>query len=104
MGEISAGRPERQSIRIQPLHSGPYRHSFTGICRDSRIFEQMEAFSGNKPGPGGLVAFKDSRWVVLYHQPRFVDQPRDVQVFWCYAVRSGADRDVRNRDQPQAGE
>jgi oleate hydratase len=49
----------------------------------------MEAFSGNKPGTGGLVTFKDSHWlmsIVLPHQPHFADQPADVQVFWGYAL------------------
>jgi oleate hydratase len=49
----------------------------------------MEAFSGNQPGTGGLVTFKDSRWlmsIVLPHQPHFADQPADVQVFWSYAL------------------
>jgi oleate hydratase len=41
------------------------------------------------PGTGGLVTFKDSRWmmsVVLPHQPHFLNQPADVQVFWGYAL------------------
>jgi len=46
-------------------------------------------FSGNAGGTGGLVTFNDSNWlmsIVLYHQPHFVGQPKDVQVFWCYAL------------------
>jgi myosin-crossreactive antigen len=49
----------------------------------------MEAFSGNEAGTGGLVTFKDSSWlmsIVLYHQPHFVDQPKDIQVLWGYAL------------------
>jgi len=41
----------------------------------------MEAFSGNKPGTGGLVTFKDSSWfmsIVLPHQPHFVIQTASV--------------------------
>jgi len=63
--------------------------SFTVTCRDPRFFDGMEAFSGNVAGTGGLVTFKDSRWlmsVVLYHQPHFPDQPAGVQVFWGYAL------------------
>ena len=51
--------------------------------------KKMEAFSGNQPGTGGFVTFKDSRWlmsIVLPHQPHFADQPADVQVFWGYAL------------------
>jgi oleate hydratase len=49
----------------------------------------MEAFSGNKAGTGGLVTFKDSRWlmsVVLAHQPHFADQQAGTYVFWGYAL------------------
>ncbi|MFN2255219.1 MAG: oleate hydratase [Candidatus Promineifilaceae bacterium] len=63
--------------------------SFTVTLRDAAFFNRMEAFSGNAPGTGGIVTFKDSNWlisVVLYHQPHFVEQPDDVQVFWGYAL------------------
>jgi oleate hydratase len=49
----------------------------------------MERLTGNVAGTGGLVTFKDSNWlmsIVLYHQPHFVDQPNDLQVFWGYAL------------------
>jgi oleate hydratase len=63
--------------------------SFTVTLKDSAFFDQMEAFTGNKAGTGGLVTFKDSRWlmsVVLAYQPYFANQPPDVQVFWGYAL------------------
>jgi oleate hydratase len=63
--------------------------SFTVTLRDTAFFDRMEAFSGNKAGTGGLVTFKDSRWlmsVVLAHQPHFLGQPADAQVFWGYAL------------------
>ncbi len=66
-----------------------YWACFTVTCHDQRFFDQMEAFTGNAAGTGGLVTFKDSNWlmsIVLYHQPHFVDQPNDVQVFWGYAL------------------
>ncbi len=66
-----------------------YWESFTVTCRDQTFFEQMEAFSGNTAGTGGLVTFKDSNWlmsIVLYHQPHFIGQPTDAQVFWGYAL------------------
>ncbi len=49
----------------------------------------MIEFSGNQPGTGGLVTFKDSNWlmsIVLAYQPHFINQPADVQVFWGYAL------------------
>ena len=63
--------------------------SFTVTLKDSAFFDQMERFSGNRAGSGGLVTFKDSRWlmsVVLAHQPHFGGQPESVQVFWGYAL------------------
>ena len=53
------------------------------------FLRQDGAFSGNRAGTGGLVTFKDSRWlmsIVLAHQPHFAGQPDDVQVFWGYAL------------------
>jgi oleate hydratase len=63
--------------------------SFTVTLKDCAFFDKMETFSGNVAGTGGLVTFKDSRWlmsVVLAHQPHFFGQPSDVQVFWGYAL------------------
>jgi oleate hydratase len=63
--------------------------SFTVTLSDTTFFDQMEAFSGNQAGTGGLVTFKDSNWllsIVLPHQPHFINQPADVQVFWGYAL------------------
>jgi oleate hydratase len=66
-----------------------YWASFTVTLDDPSFFNQMEAFSGNKAGTGGLVTFKDSAWlmsVVLAHQPHFANQPAGVFVFWGYAL------------------
>jgi len=63
--------------------------SFTVTLKDPDFFEQMTRFSSNEPGTGGLVTFKDSRWlmsIVLAHQPHFANQPADIQVFWGYAL------------------
>lgn len=63
--------------------------SFTVTLRDPAFFEQMQRFSGNEAGTGGLVTFKDSNWllsIVLAHQPHFANQPADVQVFWGYGL------------------
>ncbi len=63
--------------------------SFTVTLKDPAFFNKMETFSGNAAGTGGLVTFKDSRWlmsVVLAHQPHFAGQPDNIQVFWGYAL------------------
>jgi oleate hydratase len=87
---IAKGRPEfGNPSAFNASIPESYWLSFTVTCRDLRFFDQMEAFSGNKAGTGGLVTFKDSNWlmsVVLYHQPHFIGQPKDVQVFWGYAL------------------
>jgi oleate hydratase len=63
--------------------------SFTVTLKTPEFFTQMIQFSGNEPGTGGLVTFKDSNWlmsIVLACQPHFPSQPADVQVFWGYAL------------------
>jgi oleate hydratase len=63
--------------------------SFTVTLKNPDFFEGMIQFSGNEPGTGGLVTFKDSNWlmsIVLAHQPHFANQPAEVQVFWGYAL------------------
>ena len=63
--------------------------SFTVTLKDPAFFKQMRQFTGNEPGIGGLVTFKDSNWlmsIVLAFQPHFANQPADVQVFWGYSL------------------
>ncbi|HEY9622451.1 MAG TPA: oleate hydratase [Crinalium sp.] len=63
--------------------------SFTVTLKNSAFFDQITAFSGNQPGTGGLITFKDSNWLlstVLAYQPHFINQPADIQVFWGYAL------------------
>lgn len=63
--------------------------SFTVTLGDPAFFDQMEDFTGNRAGTGGLVTLRDSAWlisIVLHHQPHFRDQPADIQVFWGYAL------------------
>ena len=88
--KIAKGRPEfGNPSAFNASIPESYWLSFTVTCRDPRFFDRMEAFSGNKAGTGGLVTFKDSNSlmsVVLYHQPHFAGQPKNVQVFWGYAL------------------
>jgi oleate hydratase len=63
--------------------------SFTVTLKDPRFFRLMHDFTGNAAGTGGLVTFKDSNWlmsIALPHQPHFSAQPKEVQVFWGYAL------------------
>jgi oleate hydratase len=63
--------------------------SFTLTLKNPAFFDDMTRFSGNQPGTGGLVTFKDSNWlmsIVLAHQPHFPNQPAGVQVLWGYSL------------------
>nr|WP_298145072.1 oleate hydratase [uncultured Pseudomonas sp.] len=88
--KLAAGRPEfGNPAAFNSSIAESYWASFTVTLKDSAFFDKMERFTGNRAGTGGLVTFKDSRWmlsVVLAHQPHFADQPEGVQVFWGYAL------------------
>jgi len=88
--KIAAGRPEfGNPAAFNSSIPESWWESFTVTCKDGAFFDRMEKFSGNRAGTGGLVTFKDSRWllsVVLAHQPHFAGQPEGVQVFWGYAL------------------
>lgn len=74
--------------------------SFTVTTKDPTFFKLMEEFSGSEAGKGGLITFKDSRWlltIVLNHQPHFRDQPEDTFVWWGYALFPGRDGDFAGK-------
>ena len=64
--------------------------SFTvTINNDTSFFDQEIGWSGNEPGTGALVTFKDSNWlmsIVVAKQPHFLNQPPTTQVFWGYGL------------------
>lgn len=63
--------------------------SFTVTFRDPTFLRLEQEFSGNAPGTGGLVTFKDSNWlmsVVVAYQPHFINQPENVYICWGYAL------------------
>lgn len=63
--------------------------SFTTTLRDPTFFRLVGDLTGNVPGEGGLITFPESSWlasIVLAHQPHFIGQPHDVQVFWGYGL------------------
>lgn len=83
--------------------------SFTVTLRTPEFLDKLTEWSGNQPGTGGafvfqclgtrradgasgiaaLVTFKDSNWllsIVVPHQPHFLGQPENVQVFWGYSL------------------
>lgn len=63
--------------------------SFTVTCRGSKMLKVIENFTGNIPGSGALMTFKDSGWKmssVVAAQPHFPNQPMDVTIFWGYGL------------------
>jgi oleate hydratase len=63
--------------------------SFTTTLRSSTFFDRIRDITGNAPGEGGLITFPESSWlasIVLPHQPHFIGQPSDVNVFWGYGL------------------
>jgi magnesium-transporting ATPase (P-type) len=72
--------------------------SFTVTLKNPAFFEKMTQFSGNTAGTGGLVTFKDSKWlmsIVLPHQPHFRNQPPAVQVLPSGLTSDQARRELR---------
>lgn len=88
--KLAAGRPEfGNPAAFNSSISQSFWESFTVTLKDPTFFNQMEQFSGNEAGTGGLVTFKDANWlmsIVLACQPHFSNQPAGVQVFWGYAL------------------
>ena len=63
--------------------------SFTVTCKGNKLLKLIEQFSGNIPGSGGLMTFKDSSWlmsIVVPAQPHFKNQSMDTTVFWGYGL------------------
>ncbi len=88
--KLAATRPEfgNPGAFIGPIAQTSWE-SFTVTMRNPAFLRMMQAFSGNEAGTGGLVTFRDSRWlmsIVIPHQPYFAGQPEDTQVFWGYAL------------------
>ncbi|MEG1004001.1 MAG: oleate hydratase [Clostridium sp.] len=63
--------------------------SFTVTCKGDKMLKLIEQFSGNIPGSGALMTFKDSSWlmsIVVAAQPHFTNQPMDTTIFWGYGL------------------
>ena len=63
--------------------------SFTVTMKGNRLLKMIERFSGNVPGSGALMTFKESNWrmsIVVAAQPHFINQPLDQTIFWGYGL------------------
>ena len=80
----------------EPFFTKPHETnwlSFTVTCRGDEILKTIENFTGNVPGSGALMTFKDSSWLmssVVAAQPHFVNQPMDTTIFWGYGLYTDA--------------
>ncbi len=88
--KIAAGRPEfgRPSTFADHIEESKWV-LFTTTLHDPTFFRLIRDFTGNVPGEGGLITLADSNWlasIVLPHQPHFIGQPKDVDVFWGYGL------------------
>jgi oleate hydratase len=88
--KLAEGRPQfGNPAAFNSSIAESWWESFTVTLKNPSFFDKMTQFSGNQPGTGGLVTFKDSNWlmsIVLAYQPHFPNQPAGVQVFWGYAL------------------
>ncbi len=83
--KIGLGNPE--PFYINPEQSN--WESFTVTCKGNKLLKLIEKFSGNIPGSGALMTFKDSSWLmstVIAAQPHFKNQPIDTTIFWGYGL------------------
>jgi oleate hydratase len=88
--DLAHGRPQFGNPHVfKSCIAQSVWESFTITLRTPSFFDRMTKFTGNQPGTGGLVTFKDSNWlmsIVLAHQPHFRNQPADVLVCWGYGL------------------
>jgi oleate hydratase len=63
--------------------------SFTLTMRSPVLLHRIEELSGNLPGTGALMTFKDSPWLmslVVPHGPHFEGQSEDTYTAWGYGL------------------
>lgn len=83
--KIGLGNPE-------PFFTHPDEtnwESFTITCKGNKLLKLIQKFTGNTPGSGGIMTFKDSNWlisIIVPFQPYFKNQPADITVFWGYGL------------------
>ncbi len=75
--------------------------SFTVTLKDDDIvFPHIYEWTGDKPGMGGLVTIKDSKWFMSFvvpKHPHFIGQPDNVKVLWAYALNLDVPGDYVNK-------
>ena len=83
--EAGFGRPSAFSGNVDESKW----ESFTVTMRSPLLVDRIAAFSGNRPGTGGLMTFKDTGWlmsIVVPHQPHYAAQPEGTSTLWGYGL------------------
>lgn len=88
--KMAKGRPELGNPHVfdDRVEESMWQ-SITVTLKDPTMFKKIIEFTGNEPGTGAHMTFKDSSWLfslVLHNQPHFLNQPDNIQVFWGYAL------------------
>ncbi|SFC87282.1 oleate hydratase [Flexibacter flexilis DSM 6793] len=89
--KIADKKPNRLGNPL-PFFSKPDEtkwYSFTATFWGDKMLQLLEEYSGNKPGSGALMTFKDSSWrmsIVVAAQPHFKAQGSNTTVFWGYGL------------------
>ncbi|MFD4375140.1 oleate hydratase [Streptomyces sp. NPDC059202] len=63
--------------------------SFTLTMTGRTLLDRIQAYTGNVPGEGALMTWKDSSWllsVVVPAQPHFRDQQENTYTLWGYSL------------------
>ncbi len=63
--------------------------SFTLTMTGRTLLDRIQAYTGNVPGEGALMTWKDSRWllsIVVPAQPHFAHQQDNTYTLWGYAL------------------
>ena len=63
--------------------------SFTLTMTGRTLLDRISQYTGNRPGEGALMTWKDSRWllsIVVPAQPHFANQEPGLYTLWGYAL------------------
>ena len=88
--KIAQGRPELGKPKVfdERVEESMWE-SFVVTLKDPTMVNKIIEYSGNQPGTGAMMTFKESGWfmsIVLYKQPHFLNQPENVQTLWGYGL------------------
>ena len=88
--KIAKGRPEFGNPKVfdERVEESMWE-SFTVTLKDPTMYKRIIEYSGNQPGTGAHMTFRDSAWlmtIVVHNQPHFLNQPDNIQTFWGYGL------------------